>query len=123
MAKTTIEDILKAKKVIEEKKKKPFYSKTFESELEIEDIPAEEFAKIVNASSEDEPLRANYELIYACCPIFRDKRLQEEFEVQDPVDVVEKAFGNNVFEIDDLAKHIMKRYGYTENSVENIKKQ
>ena len=123
MTKTTIEHILKAKKVIEEKKKIPFYSKTFQSEIEIEEIPAEECAKIVNSSSGEEPLRGNYELIYACCPVFRDKRLQEEFEVQDPIDVVEKAFGNNVFEIDELAKHIMKRYGYTENAVENIKKQ
>ncbi len=32
MTKTTIEHILKGEKVIEEKKKIPFYSKTFQSE-------------------------------------------------------------------------------------------
>ena len=34
----TVEDILKTKKVIEEKQNKPFYSKTFDGEIEIEDV-------------------------------------------------------------------------------------
>lgn len=123
MAKTTIEDILRAKKVIEEKKDTPFYSKTFDSEIEIEEISTDSFVELVNSLNDTAPLRGDCEIIYACCPIFRNRELQEAFEVEDPIDVVEKAFGNNVFEIDNLAKHIMKRYGYYDNSVENIKKQ
>lgn len=121
--KTTIEDILRVKDIIEEKKNIPFYSQTFDSEIEIEYIPADKFVEIVNSLHETLPLRGDCEIIYACCPIFRNKELQEAFDIDDPIDIVEKAFGNNVFEIDNLAKHIMKRYGYYDNAVENIKKQ
>lgn len=123
MPKTTIDDILKAKKIIEEKRETPFYSKTFNSDIEIEDISTDKFVELVNSSKESEPLRADCEIIYVCCPVFRNKELIEAFNVKDPVDVVEKAFGKNVFEIDNLAKHIMKRYGYFDESAEKIKKQ
>lgn len=120
--KVTIEDILKTKQIIEEKQNIPFYSKTFDGEIEIEDISPERILSIVNSSSKDEPLRADYELIYECCPIFRNKKLQEAYDIEDPVMVVEKAFGKNIIEIDSLAKHILKKYGYYED-VEKIKKQ
>ena len=120
--KVTLEDILNAKKVIEEKQNIPFYSKTFDGEIEIEDVSPEKILSIVNSSSKDEPLRGDYELIYECCPIFRSKEMQEAYNIEDPVMVVEKAFGKNIIEIDSLAKHILKRYGYYED-VQKIKKQ
>ncbi len=120
--KVTIEDVLKAKQVIEEKQNKPFYSKTFDGEIEIEDVSPDKILSIVNASSKDEPLRADYELIYECCPIFRSKELQNNYDVEDPIMIVEKAFGKNIIEIDSLAKHILKKYGYYED-IEKIKKQ
>ena len=117
----TVEDILKTKKVIEEKQNKPFYSKTFDGEIEIEDVSPEKILSIVNSSSKDEPLRGDYELIYECCPVFRSKELQEAYDIEDPVMVVEKAFCQNIIEIDNLAKHILKKYGYY-GDVEKIKK-
>ena len=80
--KITIEDILKSKKIIEEKRNIPFYSKTFGGEIEIENIPAEKVLNIINSAERDEPLRSDYEIIYECCPIFRSRELQENYEIK-----------------------------------------
>ena len=121
--KVTIEDILKKKKIIEEKRKEPFYSETFEGEIEIIDIPAEKVLNIINSANPDEPLRSDYEIIYECCPIFRSKELQENYDIKEPIEVIEKCFGSNIQEIDNLAKHIIKRYGFYQDKVEPVKKQ
>ncbi len=123
MKKTTIEDILSAKKLIDERKNEAFYSETFKSEIEIEDISGDKIAELINTQDETAPVRGDCEIIYESCPIFRSKELQEAFDIKDPIDIVEKAFGGNVFEIDKLAKHIMKRYGFYGSDIEKIKKQ
>ena len=120
--KITIKDILQAKNLIEENKNKPYYCELFGGEIEVEDIPVSKITQILNSATEDEPLRSDYELIYESCPIFRSKELQDELDIKDPIMVVEKAFGGNIFEIDKLAKFIMRRYGYF-SGVETIKKQ
>ena len=121
--KVTIEDILKAKKLIDERKNAPFYSETFSGEIEIEDVPAEKVLSIINSANPDEPLRGDYELIYECCPIFRARELQENYGIKEPVEIIEKCFGGNIQEIDSLAKHIMKRYGFFTGEIEAVKKQ
>ena len=119
----TIEDILKAKKLYEKKQNEVFYSETFGGEIKIEPISPQKIVQLVNSTSDDEPLRGDYELIYECCPIFRSKALHDEYEgLEDPVLIVEKAFCGNIFEIDNLAKFILKKYGYYKE-IESIKKQ
>ena len=123
MTTLTLEDILNNKKIIEKQKEEKFFSKTFNKEIEIADVSPERILSIVNSSSEDEPLRADYELIYECCPIFKSKELYEAYsEIEDPVLLVEKVFNKNIFEIDSLAKFILKKYGYY-GDVETVKKQ
>ena len=123
MSTLTIEDILNNKKIVEKQKQEKFFSKTFNKEIEVADISPERILSIVNSSSEDEPLRADYELIYECCPIFKSKELYEAYsEIEDPVLLVEKVFNKNIFEIDSLAKFILKKYGYY-GDVETVKKQ
>lgn len=123
MATLTIEDILNNKKIVEKQKQEKFYSKTFNKEIEVADVSPERVLSIVNSSSEDEPLRADYELIYECCPIFKAKELYEAYgDIEDPVMIVEKVFNKNIFEIDSLAKFILKKYGYY-GDVETVKKQ
>jgi hypothetical protein len=123
MKKVTIESILKKKSILKEIKTEPFYSKFFDGEIEIENISPSKILEIVQNANPDEPLRADHELIYACCPVFRSKELLEEYEVQDPIDIISKIYGNNIIEPSELAKHILKRYGfYLGEGVETIKK-
>ncbi len=119
--KVGIAEILQAKKIFEETRQEGFYSTVFGGEIEVEDVPPQKILEIVNGSDKEDPLRANYELIYACCPVFRGTDVLAEFEVQDPVMVVEKAFCGNIVEVDNLAKHILKRYGYY-GDVQAVKK-
>ena len=122
--KVTIEDILKKKKIIEETSVKPFYSEFFGGEIEIEDIPVSTIARIIQNSDETDELRADYELVYTCCPIFRSKELLEEYDVKDPIDIVGKLYKCNITELSELTKHILNRYGiFIHNGVETVKKQ
>ncbi len=121
--KATVEDILTAKKLIDSKKIKSFYSKTLNLEFEIVEIDAEKIAEIINSVKDENPIRSDCELIYECCPIFRNKELQEQLNVSDPVETVKKVFCNDVQEIDELAKAIVQNYGFTTDKVETVKKQ
>ena len=120
--KLTIEDILKNKKIVEKKKNEPYFCKMFEKEIDIEELPVSKIAEILNNAQNEEAMRADYELIYESCPIFRSKELQEDYEIKDPIMIVEKVFNKNLIEINNLAKFILSRYGYGEE-INNIKKQ
>lgn len=122
MAKNSIDDILKAKKIIEQNKTKSYYSKALGINFEIDEIDAERITDIINSAQNDNPLRSDCELIYACCPIFRSKELQEKLNVSDPIETVKAVFCNYVQEIDELAKVIVKNYGFTSDKVEAVKK-
>lgn len=122
--KVTIEDILKKKNLIDNAKPEPFYSDFFGGEIEVEDVPVDRVIEIMSNANASEPLRADYELIYTCCPIFRAKELQEQYNIQDPIDVVKAVYGKNLNEPNQLAKHLMRRYGfYLGEGKAKIKKQ
>lgn len=121
--KVTVASILKQKKILEEVKATPFYSDVFQGEIDIDEISPNKVMEIIQSATEDDPLRSDYELIYTCCPIFRDKELQAEYEVEDPIDIVRAVYKNNLIEPSSLAKHILKRYGfYLNDGVDKIKK-
>lgn len=121
--KLTIEKILEKKRIIETEENKPYYSEFFGAEIVIENHPLKKVSEIVSKDYGEDSLRADFELIYAFCPIFRNKKLHEEYEVQDPIDIIELVFNHNLGAIQDLAKAILKRYGLEVDKVQEIKKQ
>ncbi len=121
--KLTIEKILEKKRILESTDKKPYYCEFFGAEIDIEEHSLKKVSEIVSKDYGEDSLRADFELIYAFCPIFRNKKLQEEYNVQDPIDIIELVFNHNLGAIQDLAKAIMKRYGLGVDKVEEIKKQ
>lgn len=121
--KLTIEKILEKKHILETEENKPYYCEFFGAEIVIENHPIKKVSEIVSKDYGDDSLRADFELIYAFCPIFRNKKLHEEYEVQDPIDIIELVFNHNLGAIQDLAKAIMKKYGLGVDKVEEIKKR
>ena len=120
--KLTIEDLLEKKEILKKKSITSHFSEMLGGEIEIEEHPLKKVSDIISKSDEG-GIRSDLELIYAFCPIFRGKKLQEAHEVEDPIDVVEKVFNYNLPEIQNLAKTILKKYGFSEDKFEVLKKQ
>lgn len=121
--KLTIDKILQKKAILETAETKSYYSKFFDAEIDIEDLPLKKISDIVSKDYGDNPLRADFELIYASCPILRNKQLKEKYEIEDPIDIVEVVFDHNAGEIQGLAKAILRRYGLESDKADTIKKQ
>ena len=60
------------------------------------------------------------ELIYACVPIFHDKRLQDAYSPVEPYDIVPAIFDDNVMAIQALGNEILSMYGFDE-IIQNVK--
>ena len=117
--KISIEDVLNKKKLIE--KDTHYFSTYFNREIDIERIDKQAVIDLM-AESEDEILKYQ-KLIYLSCPFFRNKELHEALEINDPYDSVSACYDDNICEIIELGNIILKRYGFTADKVERIKKQ
>lgn len=120
--KLTVEKILQQKKIFDKKLNTPYFCQILDCEIDIEEHSISKVSAIINKEYDD-PIRADLELIYAFCPIFRSKKLQKELGVEDPIDTVELSLGHNITEINALVKHILARYGLGEDKIQKIKKQ
>ena len=62
------------------------------------------------------------QLIYLSCPIFRAKELHKDYEVENPYDIVDKVFNNQYAEVFEFGNLILRKYGFTSDRVEKVKK-
>ena len=121
--KLTIDGILKHKKITDSQKDKNFYSKTFDEEIEIDCKNPEEIIGIF-ADKNESDYRKYLKVIYACCPIFKAPELREEYEVNEPYDIISKVFGDNISEVIDLGLFLTSKFGFLdEDTVKKLKKQ
>ena len=56
-------------------------------------------------------LAFNVDLIYACCPMLRNKKLLDAYEVLEPTDIVCAVLGDNMAEINRIVTVILDMYG------------
>lgn len=75
-----------------------------------------ELLDAVDSTSMTENYQFQSELIYACCPMLRDKELQSAFGCTDPADIVGKVFDDNMGAISDVASAILDFYGLGERA-------
>lgn len=113
-------EMVLARKGLVDKAPEPFYSEFFGGNIEVENTHGESFAGIISSGINDE-YYANSRLIYENCPLFRDPKLLEEYEVEDPYSLPKKIYGANVVEFLQLGKYILSLYGH--GKVEVIKKK
>ncbi len=118
--KITIEQVLKRKKLLGEIN--IYHSSLFDADIEIEKIKPETVISVMNKENTDE-IEQYKELIYHSCPFFRQKELHEKFNIKNPIDAVSECFGDNYCEILELGNLILRRYGFTAEKVEKVKKQ
>ena len=125
MAVLTIDEILKRKDLIDNNQYELYHSKVYNMDIEVNECDAQEIIDIVNETDEPES-RRNLKLIYASCPIFKDAKLREAFgdRIKEPYDVIKVVLQNNLGEIADLTRFILRKYGLLdEEQIEAIKKQ
>ena len=84
--------------------------------------------KIINSISEienagtNEKFDAFIEIVYNCCPIMHDKKLQEAYGCAEPADIVCKLLDDNVGALITLATEILAMYGMdSENLMDKLK--
>lgn len=118
--KITIEKVLAKKKLTEEIN--VYKSNYFDCEIDIDKINADTILDIMKKENIEE-IEQYKELIYHSCPFFRDKELHENLDVKDPMDAVSACYGDNICEILELGNLILKKYGFTIDKVEKVKKQ
>ncbi|MCD8025087.1 MAG: hypothetical protein LUE64_06085 [Candidatus Gastranaerophilales bacterium] len=119
--KLTTEMILKKKGLIEQAPV-PFYSDLFNAEIEVENTHPQGIVDVMASGSVDE-IYMYSRLIYENCPIFRDKTLIKEYEVDDPYMLAKKIYGANVLELLQLGNYILSVYGANTQSIEDVKKK
>ena len=121
--KLTVDRILKAKKILDGKSGKSFYSKVLDSDIDIECNNPEE---IISIFQEDEgEFRKYLKLIYECCPIFKESELREAYSnIKEPYDIIRRVFGDNLNEIIELGNFLLQKFGFLDaDTVKNLKKQ
>lgn len=122
----TVKEVLEQKKIISEKQEKNYYSELLGGEIELSNkINKDDLLEYVRDSNRGEYDRYK-EMIYEFCPIFKSEELREAFkdEIDEPADIVEKVFCENINEIIKLGNFILKRFGLLSDSdIEKLKKQ
>ena len=113
MAKLTIEDLL-AKKDQRQDDVKTVHLDGLGGELEVRRIPLVKFTDYMDRTQKGDAkatLEAQYEMIYACCPILHNEQLQAAYECKDPLDIVPKVLQENIMDMNALVTAISAFYG------------
>lgn len=112
-----------AKKGIIDAKPAPFHSDLFNADIEVENTHAKEFAQMLSSNADDE-MYLYSRIIYENCPLFRDKTLLAEYELDDPYMLARTIYGANVVEFMRLGNYILDVYGAnTADLARKIKKK
>ena len=64
-------------------------------------------------------LDAQCAMIYACCPLFHDRQLQDAYGCQEPHEVIAKVFGYDLDGMNALTEAITSFYSAPEEEVKN----
>lgn len=82
--------------------------------LQLEKIPLTRIASMMDDlgdTSMEANLAFNVDLIYACCPMLRNKKILDAYEVLEPTDIVCAVLGDNMAEINRIVTAILDMYG------------
>lgn len=115
-------EMILAKKGLIEQAPAPFYSEFFGGDIVVENTHPESFAQTLAGGQNDE-IYAYSKLIYENCPLFRNKELLQEYELDDPYLLAKKIYGSNIVEMLQLGNYILSVYGYRQEKVQEIKKK
>lgn len=91
-------------------------------EIEVRRQPLARFMELSSKVTPEDPvatLQAQYDMIYAFCPILHDNALQEHFKCQVPTDIVPKIFNENIESMNLVVNAIGSFYTESEAEAKN----
>jgi hypothetical protein len=116
-------EMILAKKGVIEKAPAPFYSELFGGDIVVENTHGQGIVEIIQSASNSGDETYSYSrLIYENCPIFRDKALLKEYDIDDPYLLPKTIYGSHIVEFLQLGNYILQIYG-ANTAVDNIKKK
>lgn len=97
---------------------KQVYFASLGGELVFEKIPLPRMLTMMDGVDEDkmmDNLAFQVDLIYQCCPMLRNRALQEAYDCKEPTDIVCLVFDDNFGDISKASEAILDFYGMGEN--------
>lgn len=95
---------------------------SMEGFLVLEKIPLTRIASMMDSMDGDsmcDNLEFNAALIYACCPLMRNKELQTAYDCKEPTDIVYAVLDDNMGDINLVVQAILAMYGL--NGADDLK--
>lgn len=114
----TLNDLLARKEQADKDKMelKYLYCEGLGGEIQVVRLPMRRILEYMDEVGEQtkmvESMEWNIQLIYAHCPIFKDRQLQEVYECKEPDEIIEKVFNGNISAIGTFAQKILTLYGF-----------
>lgn len=123
MKKATLEDLLARKSQATQAKMmiKDIDVPALGMSVTVEKLPLSRMLSLIDKYRGDDTLAGKFELykevIYNSVPLFRSNKLQEAYEVADPMDIIPVIFESNLLAITKLGDQITDMYGLNDNKV------
>ena len=97
---------------------KQVYFPTLGGELVFEKIPLTRMLAMMDGVDGEnlmDSLAFQVDLIYQCCPMLRNRALQEAYDCKEPTDIVCRVFEDNIAAISGAAEAILDFYGLADH--------
>jgi len=109
-----LDALLASKANIDNSTTKEYFVESLNGVLDLEKInPRKMSDNITKINDGEDQFGVYQEIIYACCPLLRNKELLVKFEVAEPYDIVGKIL--TLAEVLDLGNQIIQWYGFNIN--------
>lgn len=123
--KLALEDLLaRAEQRAGDKKAyKQVYFPSLGGDLVFEKIPLPRMLAMMDGVDRNivtDNLAFQVDLIYQCCPMLRNRALQEAYDCKEPTDIVCLVFDDNFGDISKASEEILDFYGLSDNQ-DNVK--
>ena len=123
MSKLTVEELIARKKQSENDKFAaiPFHVKAVDGEIMFAKKSLSKVLDMMDGMTDADSAIENYklfrELIYEHCQVLHNPELQQAYECTEPIDIVDKIFGEDLGNITEAAEVILSFYGPTDEDI------
>lgn len=121
-------DALLARKAQREAAKpghKDVYIEALDGCLTVRKLPLLQVIDLIDGAGDDASLRENLDLqaqlIYKCCPMMQEKRLQAEYECGEPHEIVYRLLDDDLGAVSELSAAILDFYGMGDTVRDQLK--